>query len=198
MIKNILDKIKNLSLRSKRIVALGVCIVLLIVAITMNSNLENSEAHALKENNGNVEVGVKEDEIIQSDTNIENGENGVLKVENAEEYFATLRLNKLNERSEQQESFNEIIESDSVDESYVADAVAQIQKLEEVDALEDMAETLVSARGYSDVFVKIDNDFVYITVLAESMNENEASAIASTVSQETGVLIDDIILRGIY
>ena len=198
MVKKILDKIQNLSLRSKRIVALGVCIVLLIVAITMNSNLENSEAHALKENNGNVEVGVKDDEIIQSDTNIKNEENGVLKVENAEEYFATLRLNKLNERSEQQESFNEIIESDSVDESHVADAVAQIQKLEEVDALEDMAETIVSARGYSDVFVKIDNDFVYITVLAESMNENEASAIASTVSQETGVLIDDIILKGIY
>ena len=196
--KIISEKIKNMSMRTKRITALFICLVLLTVAIAMNSQVENGEAGKLKGDIENVDVGLK-DEVLNQSGNLDGDVGkGVVKVEDADEYFATLRLNKLNERSQQQESFNEIIESDSAEESYIAEAVAKIEELEEINALEDLTETMVSARGYSDVFVKIDNEFVYITVLADSLNENEASAIATTVSKETGILIDDIILKGVY
>lgn len=196
--KIISEKIKNMSMRTKRITALFICLVLLTVAIAMNSQVENGEAGKLKGDIENVDVGLKDEALNQSGNLDGDVGKGVVKVEDADEYFATLRLNKLNERSQQQESFNEIIESDSAEESYIAEAVAKIEELEEINALEDLAETMVSARGYSDVFVKIDNEFVYITVLADSLNENEASAIATTVSKETGILIDDIILKGVY
>ena len=196
--KIISEKIKNMSMRTKRITALFICLVLLTVAIAMNSQVENGEAGKLKGDIENVDVGLK-DEVLNQSGNLDGDVGkGVVKVEDADEYFATLRLNKLNERSQQQESFNEIIESDSAEESYIAEAVTKIEELEEINALEDLTETMVSARGYSDVFVKIDNEFVYITVLADSLNENEASAIATTVSKETGILIDDIILKGVY
>ena len=196
--KIISEKIKNMSMRTKRITALFICLVLLTVAIAMNSQVENGEAGKLKGDIENVDVGLKDEALNQSGNLDGDVGKGVVKVEDADEYFATLRLNKLNERSQQQESFNEIIESDSAEESYIAEAVAKIEELEEINALEDLTETMVSARGYSDVFVKIDNEFVYITVLADSLNENEASAIATTVSKETGILIDDIILKGVY
>lgn len=196
--KIISEKIKNMSMRTKRITALFICLVLLTVAIAMNSQVENGEAGKLKGNIENVDVGLKDEALNQSGNLDGDVGKGVVKVEDADEYFATLRLNKLNERSQQQESFNEIIESDSAEESYIAEAVTKIEELEEINALEDLTETMVSARGYSDVFVKIDNEFVYITVLADSLNENEASAIATTVSKETGILIDDIILKGVY
>lgn len=196
--KIISEKIKNMSMRTKRITALFICLVLLTVAIAMNSQVENGEAGKLKGDIENVDVGLKDEALNQSGNLDGDVGKGVVKVEDADEYFATLRLNKLNERSQQQESFNEIIESDSAEESYIAEAVTKIEELEEINALEDLTETMVSARGYSDVFVKIDNEFVYITVLADSLNENEASAIATTVSKETGILIDDIILKGVY
>ena len=196
--KIISEKIKNMSMRTKRITALFICLVLLTVAIAMNSQVENGEAGKLKGDIDNVDVGLKDEALNQSGNLDGDVGKGVVKVEDADEYFATLRLNKLNERSQQQESFNEIIESDSAEESYIAEAVTKIEELEEINALEDLTETMVSARGYSDVFVKIDNEFVYITVLADSLNENEASAIATTVSKETGILIDDIILKGVY
>lgn len=196
--KIISERIKNMSMRTKRITALFICLVLLTVAIAMNSQVENGEAGKLKGDIENVDVGLKDEALNQSGNLDGDVGKGVVKVEDADEYFATLRLNKLNERSQQQESFNEIIESDSAEESYIAEAVTKIEELEEINALEDLTETMVSARGYSDVFVKIDNEFVYITVLAESLNENEASAIATTVSKETGILIDDIILKGVY
>lgn len=196
--KIISERIKNMSMRTKRITALFICLVLLTVAIAMNSQVENGEAGKLKGDIENVDVGLKDEALNQSGNLDGDVGKGVVKVEDADEYFATLRLNKLNERSQQQESFNEIIESDSAEESYIAEAVTKIEELEEINALEDLTETMVSARGYSDVFVKIDNEFVYITVLADSLNENEASAIATTVSKETGILIDDIILKGVY
>ena len=196
--KIISEKIKNMSMRTKRITALFICLVLLTVAIAMNSQVENGEAGKLKGDIENVDVGLKDEALNQSGNLDGDVGKGVVKVEDADEYFATLRLNKLNERSQQQESFNEIIESDSAEESYIAEAVTKIEELEEINALEDLTETMVSARGYSDVFVKIDNEFVYITVLADTLNENEASAIATTVSKETGILIDDIILKGVY
>lgn len=196
--KIISEKIKNMSMRTKRITALFICLVLLTVAIAMNSQVENGEAGKLKGDIENVDVGLKDEALNQSGNLDGDVGKGVVKVEDADEYFATLRLNKLNERSQQQESFNEIIESDSAEESYIAEAVTKIEELEEINALEDLTETMVSARGYSDVFVKIDNEFVYITVLADSLNENEASAIATTVSKETGILIEDIILKGVY
>ena len=168
--KIISEKIKNMSMRTKRITALFICLVLLTVAIAMNSQVENGEAGKLKGDIENVDVGLKDEALNQSGNLDGDVGKGVVKVEDADEYFATLRLNKLNERSQQQESFNEIIESDSAEESYIAEAVTKIEELEEINALEDLTETMVSARGYSDVFVKIDNEFVYITVLADSLN----------------------------
>ena len=54
------------------------------------------------------------------------------------------------------------------------------------------------SRGYKDVFVIIENDCVYITVAANSLDVNEASAIAVSACEITGCEIDDVILKGVY
>ena len=127
---DILNKLKNMSMRTKRIIALVVCVSLLATAIILNVRTEKGEAGD-KTGGDNVNVSVGGDETDQNGSeNVINGNEetdvgaGVTKVDDAEEYFAAIRLNRLNSRSETEESCNEIIDSETASESNVADAVA--------------------------------------------------------------------------
>ena len=122
----------------------------------------------------------------------------MIKVNDTEEYFATIRLNRLNSRSETEESCNEIIDSETASESNVADAVAQMETLKKTTKMETDLETAVKSRGYDDVFVIIENDSVYITVQADSLDGSEASAIATSACEITGYTLDDVVLKGVY
>ena len=123
---------------------------------------------------------------------------GVIKVDDKGEYFAAVRLNKLNQRSEAEESFNEIIDNESSGENSIADAVAKMESLKQISKMEKNLETNILARGYEEVFVIIENECVYITVASESLDGTEASAIAVSACEITGYEMDDIVLKGVY
>lgn len=99
---DILNKLKNMSMRTKRIIALVVCVSLLATAIILNVRTEKGEAGD-KTGGDNVNVSVGGDETDQNGSeNVINGNEetdvgaGVTKVDDAEEYFAAIRLNRLN------------------------------------------------------------------------------------------------------
>ncbi len=190
---NVFGKLKDLSMRTKRIAALVICLSLLTVAIVQNMKPESAEAGGdAPDGDVNISVGGStENTDLDTDT-------GVMKVSDAEEYFAAIRLNRLNSRSRTEESCNEIIESETASESNVADAVAAIEDLRKISQMENDVETAVRARGYGDVFTSIEKDCIYITVLSESLDEAEVSAIASSASGITGYPIEGIILKGVY
>ena len=154
----------------------------------------------MSESNINVNTDIAEEDGSQVvlEGELENVGSGVIKVADKEEYFATIRLNKLNQRSVTEESCNEIIGSDTSGENSVADAVAKIESLKEITKIEENLETSITARGYDDVFVIIENECVYITVSSESLDANEASAIAVSACDITGCEMDDIVLKGVY
>ena len=200
---DILNKIKNMSMRTKRIIALGVCVSLLAVAIIQNVKTDKGEA-GNKTGGDNVNVSVGDNNNGDENQNVNNANNGsdigsgVIKVNDTEEYFATIRLNRLNSRSETEESCNEIIDSETASESNVADAVATIETLKKTTKMETDLESAVKSRGYDDVFVIVENDCVYITVQSDSMDGSEASAIATSACEITGYPLDDIVLKGVY
>lgn len=192
-------KIKNMSMRTKRLIALAVCLVLLAVAVVQNASADKAEAgNPSKDGNVNVSTGNGDDNKDLVVDKPENVGSGVIKVNDSEEYFATIRLNKLNDRSETEESCNEIIDSEGAAEETVADAVAQMESLKKIAKTEESLETNIMSRGYKDVFVIIENDCVYITVAADSLDVNEASAIAVSACEITGCEMDDVILKGVY
>lgn len=200
---DILNKIKNMSMRTKRIIALVVCVSLLAVAIIQNVKTNKGEAgNKTGGDNVNISVGNPNDKDGSNDASNGNDASdvgkGVIKVNDTEEYFATIRLNRLNSRSETEESCNEIIDSETASESNVADAVAQMETLKKTTKMETDLETAVKSRGYDDVFVIIENDSVYITVQADSLDGSEASAIATSACEITGYTLDDVVLKGVY
>ena len=195
---DILNKIKNMSMRTKRVIALSICVSLLAIAIIQNMKPDRGEAGD-KNGGSNVNVSVGGDsEDVSNKPQDENVGAGVVKVNDSEEYFATVRLNRLNARSQTEESCNEIIDSETASESNVADAVALIENLKKTSKMETDLETSVKSRGYGDVFVMIENECVYITVAAESLDGGEVSAIATSACEITGYELDDVVLKGVY
>jgi hypothetical protein len=196
---NIWEKIKNMSMRTKRLIALAVCLVLLAVAVVQNASTDRAEAGNTSDvGNVNISTGngdENKDLLVDKPANVGSG---VINVDDAEEYFATIRLNKLNDRSETEESCNEIIDSEAAAEETVAEAVAQMESLKKIAKTEESLETNIMSRGYEDVFVIIENDCVYITVAADSLDVNEASAIAVSACEIAGCEMDDVILKGVY
>lgn len=196
---NIWEKIKNMSMRTKRLIALAVCLVLLAVAVVQNASADRAEAGNTSDvGNVNISTGngdENKDLLVDKPANVGSG---VINVDDAEEYFATIRLNKLNDRSETEESCNEIIDSEAAAEETVAEAVAQMESLKKIAKTEESLETNIMSRGYEDVFVIIENDCVYITVAADSLDVNEASAIAVSACEIAGCEMDDVILKGVY
>ncbi len=196
---NIWEKIKNMSMRTKRLIALAVCLVLLAVAVVQNASADRAEAGNTSDvGNVNVSTGNGDENKDLLVDKPENVGSGVIKVNDSEEYFATIRLNKLNDRSETEESCNEIIDSEAAAEETVAEAVAQMESLKKIAKTEESLETNIMSRGYEDVFVIIENDCVYITVAADSLDVNEASAIAVSACEIAGCEMDDVILKGVY
>lgn len=190
---DIWGKIKKMSMRTKRLIALAFCLVLLAVAVVQNASTDKAEAGKPV---GEGNVNDVSDAVLEGKP--ESVGSGVIKVENKEEYFSAVRLNKLNQRSEAEESFNEIIDSESSGENSIADAVAQMESLKQITEMEKNLETNILARGYEDVFVIIENECVYITVASESLDVTEASAIAVSACDITGYEMDDIVLKGVY
>lgn len=195
---NISEKIKNMSMRTKRIAALVICLLLLTVAVFQNMDMDEAEA-GNKNGNGDVNVSLGGNNNSSNVGNLpgEEDEKGVMNVADVEEYFAAMRLNRLNERSKTEENCNEIIDSENSEESAVADAVAQIETLKQIEKMETGIETSVKARGYNEVFAIIENDNVYITIETSSIDSSEASAIAVSACDITGYSIDDVVVKGV-
>ena len=190
---DIWEKIKKMSMRTKRLIALAFCLVLLAVAVVQNASTDKAEAGTPV---GGGSVNDASDAVVEGKP--ESVGVGVIKVDDKGEYFAAVRLNKLNQRSEAEESFNEIIDNESSGENSIADAVAKMESLKQISKMEKNLETNILARGYEEVFVIIENECVYITVASESLDGTEASAIAVSACEITGYEMDDIVLKGVY
>ena len=190
---DIWEKIKKMSMRTKRLIALAFCLVLLAVAVVQNASTDKAEAGTPVGEGG---VNDASDAVVEGKP--ESVGVGVIKVDDKGEYFAAVRLNKLNQRSEAEESFNEIIDNESSGENSIADAVAKMESLKQISKMEKNLETNILARGYEEVFVIIENECVYITVASESLDGTEASAIAVSACEITGYEMDDIVLKGVY
>ena len=190
---DIWEKIKKMSMRTKRLIALAFCLVLLAVAVVQNASTDKAEAGTPV---GEGSVNDASDAVVEGKP--ESVGVGVIKVDDKGEYFAAVRLNKLNQRSEAEESFNEIIDNESSGENSIADAVAKMESLKQISKMEKNLETNILARGYEEVFVIIENECVDITVASESLDGTEASAIAVSACEITGYEMDDIVLKGVY
>lgn len=183
---NVWDKMKNLSVKSKRIIALCVCFLLLGVAVLQNIRTGNGSA-----------VQNEEDSIV-GDSDILSDLVGVSKIDDSEEFFAQQRLNRLNQQSSLTEEYQTVIRDQEAPADAVAEAKDMLDTLNTVMQYENDLETQIKSMGYQDVFASFEgNGEIEITVLTDALNDADVNSIAVCAADLTSVSMNQITIRGV-
>ncbi len=184
---NLLEKIKNLSQRSKRIMALSVCVLLLGLAIVQNLS---SGSELATQGEGDSSVSGDSDTLVDLI--------GVSKIEDEEEYFAGKRLNRLNQQSTLTEEYESVLADETAEKDAISEAQGLLNSLNAVMSCENDLESQIKSLGYMDVFAELKTDgMVDITVLAESLTETDVQSIANIAETLTQSSMDRITVRGV-
>ncbi|MBE6022410.1 MAG: SpoIIIAH-like family protein [Cellulosilyticum sp.] len=166
---------------------------------------------------GNVETPDMEDYTVEGDTSLEelslneanNTESmtatitkkteeafGNVEVEaskNLEDnYFAEEKLLREQSRAQQVEQLTEYVANENLDQDAKSKAAANLIEIQERIEKENSAEALLKAKGFSEVYVRIDDDTVDVVVNKAELTETEIAQIEEIVNRKTGYSVGKI------
>ena len=105
-------------------------------------------------------------------------------------YFVQAKLDREQSRAKQKDMLNEMLNNEkatSEQKNEATTAMLQIQKrIEKENAAEDM----LKAKGFSEVYVRIDDDTVDVVVDKEKLTDTEIAQIEDTIKRKTGLPAD--------
>ena len=123
-------------------------------------------------------LGVEEQKTVNSESDL----------------FQEMRLELSNQRSQLREQLTQKIASEQYTAEEKNAAFNDMDTLIKRESAEAMLEMLIKAVGYNDVLVRMDNDHVAVTVMADEMSKQQANEIIyivrSEVEQPVEVTVD--------
>ena len=133
-------------------------------------------------------ISTNMDDISQS---IETG----TKVTTAEEYFASTRMERENSFDEQLETYEKMLENNSLDETQKKFAQTEITKINNTKNAIIISENLIKLKGFKDVVILVNESSTNVIVLAEKLTDEEVSQIQNIILNELKIDIDDLHIR---
>ena len=107
-------------------------------------------------------------------------------------YFVQAKLDREQSRAKQKDMLNEMLNNEkatSEQKNEATTAMLQIQKrIEKENAAEDM----LKAKGFSEVYVRMDDDTVDVVVDKEKLTDAEIAQIEDTIKRKQGLPADKI------
>lgn len=111
---------------------------------------------------------------------------------NDSSYFVQAKLDREQSRNKQKDMLNEMLNNENIDaekKNEVTTAMLQIQQRIEK---ETAAESMIEAKGFNEVYVRIDDDTVDVVVGKAELTDAEIAQIEDIVKRKTGVSADKI------
>lgn len=102
-------------------------------------------------------------------------------------YFVQAKLNREQARASEKEILTELINNENVEvaqKSEAADSMLEIQKRIE---RETAAEAMIESKGFSEVYVRIDDESVDVVVNKEALTDAEIAQIEDIIKRKTGM-----------
>ena len=109
---------------------------------------------------------------------------GSIPVTTDSHYFEQLRIELSNERSKLREQYYTKIASDQISADEKNETFNLLNYLTEQESSEVMVETHLKAMGYSDAFVKIDEEKINVTIMSEELSKEKVNEIVYLVKTE--------------
>lgn len=150
---------------------------------TENKNTSESNAESAS-NVENTEVAKTEDDNA--------GEAVFVNNSNDTSYFVQAKLEREQARAKQKDILTEVINNNNVAQEKKADAADEMLKIQERIEKETAAEAMIEAKGFKEVYVRIDDDTVDVVVNKTELNESEIAQIEDIIKRKTGASVDKI------
>ena len=107
-------------------------------------------------------------------------------------YFAEEKLLREQSRADQVEKLTEWVANDNLDQDSKSKAAANLIQIQERIEKENSAEALLKAKGFSEVYVRIDDDTVDVVVNKAELTDSEIAQIEEIVNRKTGYSVGKI------
>ena len=159
-------------------------------ATIVENNKKKNNSDALEDKNAsslvdNVSDNTKEDEIAETMT-----VSGTEK--NNSNYFEDLKMNRDDMYSKSIETYQKIIDNESVSSEQKSIAIQEIDNINNLRNSINIAEELIKLKDFEDVVIFSSNNKISVIVRIAALSENQVAQIQNIVSKELGVEIDDI------
>lgn len=110
------------------------------------------------------------------------------------EYFASAKLKREQTRARSQEDLMAIVNNEKLSRDEKSRAVAEVTKMTKQSQAENDAETLLKAKGFSQVVVSVQENSVDVVVSGEKLTQSKLAQIQDIVHRKTGVSADKIVI----
>lgn len=107
-------------------------------------------------------------------------------------YFAEEKLLREQSRAQQVEQLTEYVANENIDQEAKSKAAANLIEIQERIEKENSAEALLKAKGFSEVYVRIDEDTVDVVVNKPELTDSEIAQIEEIVNRKTGYSVGKI------
>ena len=161
-----------------------------VMATLPPDEMEEMDGLSVEVSTPDAAVGSKE-VVIANKTNQEEGLIDQKAVEVS--YFAEEKMLREQSRAEQIEKLNEYVADPNLDKDSKAKAAESLLNIQDRIEKETGAESLLRAKGFKDVFVRMDKDTVDVVVNKDdALTDEEIAQIEEIVQRKTGYSVGKI------
>lgn len=150
---------------------------------------KNTEAD-IKNNDKNVSENITESSTTETSSNNIESVNKDKQLNN--NYFTQSRLDRDTMYSQTLDTYQKIIENESISADQKAIAQKEISKINEQKNSIMIAENLIKVKGFEDLIIFVNGENVSVIVKSDKLEEKEIAQIQNIVTRELGVKIENI------
>ena len=156
----------------------------------IDSVIETNTEADIKNNDKNVSENITESSTTETSSNNIESVNKDKQLNN--NYFTQSRLDRDTMYSQTLDTYQKIIENESISADQKAIAQKEISKINEQKNSIMIAENLIKVKGFEDLIIFINGENVSVIVKSDKLEEKEIAQIQNIVTRELGVKIENI------
>lgn len=155
-----------------------------------DSVIETNTEADIKNNDKNVLENITESSTTETSSNNIESVNKDKQLNN--NYFTQSRLDRDTMYSQTLDTYQKIIENESISADQKAIAQKEISKINEQKNSIMIAENLIKVKGFEDLIIFVNGENVSVIVKSDKLEEKEIAQIQNIVTRELGVKIENI------
>lgn len=159
-----------------------------------NTLSSDSDVENVEDENVESDINDSEQAAAQNDNTETSAGEAVLVSSNSVQtnYFLQAKIEREQSRALSKELLLEVINNENVGEEQKVKAANDMLELKDRIEKEEAAESMLLAKGFKDIYVRIDNGNVEVVTNAEELSEAQLAQIQDIVSRKTGISAENI------